>query len=64
LNKEEVKALVKNKKHQAMLLLAYSAGLQLGEIVWLELKDIDVGRADPYPWRQGKEGPHGRRWTL
>jgi integrase/recombinase XerD len=47
LNKEEVKALlaqVKNKKHQARLLLAYSARLQLGEIVRLELKDIDVGR--------------------
>lgn len=47
LSKEEVKAVlerVANKKHQAMLLLAYSAGLRLGEIVRLERKDIDPVR--------------------
>jgi site-specific recombinase XerD len=65
LNKEEVKALlaqVKNKKHQAMLLLAYSAGLRLGEIVRLELKNIDVGRMQIHI--RGGKGKKDRMVTL
>ncbi len=47
LNKEEVTQIfraVENKKHLSMLLLAYSAGLRLGEIVCLQIKDIDSQR--------------------
>jgi integrase/recombinase XerD len=65
LNKAEVKALlaqVKNKKHQAMLLLAYSAGLRLGEIVRLELKDIDVVRMQIHIC--GGKGKKDRMVTL
>jgi integrase/recombinase XerD len=65
LNKEEVKALlaqVKNKKHQAMLLLAYSAGLRFDEIVRLELKDIEVGRMQIHI--RGGKGKKDRMVTL
>lgn len=46
-NEEEVVRLlgcVSNIKHKCMLMLAYSAGLRLGEIVRLKLSDIDRGR--------------------
>ncbi len=35
---------VKNWKHRAILYLIYSAGLRLGEVVRLEVKDIDAER--------------------
>ena len=44
LNKEEVKDLLKcidNLKHKAIVMLAYSSGLRLGELVALKIKDID-----------------------
>ncbi len=44
LNQEEVKALLKcidNIKHKAIVMLAYSSGLRLGELVALKIKDID-----------------------
>lgn len=47
LNEEEVIRLfkaVENKKHRCMLLLAYSAGLRLGEIIRLRQTDIDRER--------------------
>ncbi len=47
LSKDEVKRIlnqVTNKKQLAMLYLAYSAGLRLGEIVSIEIKDIDSSR--------------------
>jgi integrase/recombinase XerD len=47
LNEEEVIRLFKaidNIKHKCMLMLAYSAGLRLGEIVRLRLLDIDRDR--------------------
>jgi len=47
LNEEEVIRLFKaidNIKHKCMLMLAYSAGLRLGEIVRLRLADIDRER--------------------
>ncbi len=37
-------AVVENKKHLAILLLGYSAGLRLGEIVRLKIADIDRDR--------------------
>jgi integrase/recombinase XerD len=47
LNEAEVKALfsaVENIKHKCILMLAYSAGLRLGEIIRLRLSDIDRER--------------------
>jgi len=47
LSKQEVFRLldaVKNQKHRAILLLTYSAGLRVGEVVRLRLEDIDIGR--------------------
>lgn len=47
LNEQEVKALfscVDNLKHKTMLMLAYSAGLRLGEIIRLKLIDLDRER--------------------
>jgi len=47
LNEEEVIRLFKsvdNIKHKCMLMLAYSAGLRLGEIVRLKIQDIDRER--------------------
>tara|TARA_R110000787_G_scaffold86285_4_gene184026 strand:- start:13565 stop:13933 length:369 start_codon:yes stop_codon:yes gene_type:complete len=34
----------KNIKHRAIIALLYSAGLRIGEIISLELRDIDVDR--------------------
>jgi integrase len=45
-----------------MLLLAYSAGLRLAEIVRLELKDIDVGRMQIHI--RGGKGKRDRMVTL
>lgn len=47
LSKQEVFRLldaVTNQKHRAILLLTYSAGLRVGEVVRLRLEDIDIGR--------------------
>lgn len=47
LNEEEVKQLfacVENMKHKCMLMLAYSSGLRVGEIIQLRLTDIDRER--------------------
>jgi site-specific recombinase XerD len=35
---------VKNVKHKAILMLVYSAGLRLGEVVNLQIKDVDSDR--------------------
>jgi len=47
LSQAEVAALlnsVKNKKHKAMLMLAYSGGLRVSEVVSLKTMDIDSDR--------------------
>ncbi len=47
LSKEEVLDLLRvtrNLKHRAVLALTYSAGLRIGELIKLELKDIDIDR--------------------
>lgn len=47
LSKEEIAQIlssVDNVKHKAMLMLAYSAGLRIGEIVRLKTEDIDSNR--------------------
>jgi len=47
LNTEEMKRLfsaVENRKHRTILMLGYSAGLRLGEIVRLKINDIDRER--------------------
>ena len=48
---------VKNLKHQAIMLLTYSGGLRLGEVVRLEGRGYRPGsRIDSYPSRQAPEG--------
>ncbi len=47
LNEDEVKRLfacITNIKHKAIMMLAYSGGLRLGEIIRLKLKDLDRER--------------------
>ena len=47
LSEEEVAALLKaptNLKHRCILMLIYSAGLRLGELLALDLTDIDRDR--------------------
>jgi site-specific recombinase XerD len=47
LSKEEVVALLrstKNLKHRAVLAMIYASGLRIGELIHLELRDIDVRR--------------------
>lgn len=47
LSKEEVIALLrgtKNLKHRAILGMIYASGLRIGELLSLELKDIDINR--------------------
>jgi len=47
LSKDEVTRLldsVRNRKHRAILMLVYSAGLRVSEVVRLKLEDIDVRR--------------------
>lgn len=47
LSKEEVLSVLKsvdNEKHKTILFLIYSAGLRLGEVVRLQIKDIDIKR--------------------
>ena len=56
LSKEEVLKLLKavcNPKHRAMLMLTYSAGLRVGEVVRLQVSDIDRHRRMIHV-RQGK----------
>lgn len=46
-NQEEVTAIIKsagNIKHKTMLMLAYSTGLRVSEVVQLKVQDIDSGR--------------------
>ena len=47
LSQEEVSrilSLIKNIKHKAILMLIYSAGLRVSEVVKLKLEDIDAER--------------------
>lgn len=47
LSEEEVKTLISsftNLKHKCMVMLAYSAGLRVGEVINLKVKDIDSKR--------------------
>ena len=47
LSPEEVVAIIDsivNLKHRAIILLVYSSGLRVGEVVRLKLKDIDSQR--------------------
>ncbi len=47
LNEEEIFKLIKmtdNLKHKTILMLAYSSGLRLGELINLRIKDIDSSR--------------------
>lgn len=47
LNTEEITSMIKNEpnlKHKLIIMLGYSSGLRLSEIVNLKLKDIDRGR--------------------
>ena len=56
LSKEEIIELLrntKNLKHRAILALIYSSGLRIGELINLELKDIDINRFQVFI-RKGK----------
>jgi site-specific recombinase XerD len=47
LSREEITSLISvmsNLKHKALLMVAYSAGLRVGEVVRLKVSDIDSGR--------------------
>ncbi|MDP3930704.1 MAG: tyrosine-type recombinase/integrase, partial [Bacteroidota bacterium] len=58
LSKEEVKKLLdseRNIKHKSMLSLAYACGLRCGEVLNLELKDVDSNRMLLYV-KDGKGG--------
>jgi len=47
LNEEEVKAIIdsiSNLKHKCLIMTAYSAGLRVGELLSLRIRDIDSGR--------------------
>ena len=47
LNEQEIRVLLKateNLKHKTILMLAYSSGLRLGELINLKIKDIDSKR--------------------
>lgn len=70
LSQNEVLAIfrqVRNPKHRAILLLTYSGGLRLGEVVRLKPDDIDVEQKlihvrDPH--QSGPEGSGGRATLL
>jgi site-specific recombinase XerD len=56
LSQEEVLLLIqvtKNLKHRAIIALLYSAGLRIGELISLQLKDIDIERRQLFV-RSGK----------
>lgn len=56
LSKEEVIDLIqstKNLKHRAVIALIYSSGLRIGEIIHLEIRDLDMDRSQ-VRIRQGK----------
>lgn len=56
LSKEEVIDLIqstKNLKHRAVIALIYSSGLRIGELINLELRDLDIDRSQIYI-KQGK----------
>jgi site-specific recombinase XerD len=56
LSQEEVLLLIqvtKNLKHRAIIALLYSAGLRVGELISLQLKDIDIERRQLFV-RSGK----------
>jgi site-specific recombinase XerD len=47
LSKEEIARLIdaaRNPKHRLLLMLLYSSGMRVGEVVSLRIEDIDVGR--------------------
>jgi len=65
LNKEEVTKIinsVNNLKHRAILMLVYSAGLRVGEVVRLKLEDIDNKRMLIHI--KGAKGRKGRYTML
>ncbi len=56
LSKEEIIDIIratKNLKHRAIIALIYSSGLRIGELLQLELRDLDMDRSQIYV-RQGK----------
>lgn len=56
LSKEEVLDIIqctKNLKHRAVIALIYSSGLRIGEMINLELRDLDIDRSQLYI-KQGK----------
>ena len=60
LSREEVKRILgatQNLKHKAVLTLAYSAGLRVGEVVKLKPEDIDTKRGLIHI-----KGSKGRKW--
>ncbi len=55
---QEIKTLlsvIRNRKHQLMIALAYSSGLRVSEVVNLRVKDVDLGEGILHV-RQGKGG--------
>src|SRR5690606_7981817 len=56
LSKEEIIDVIratKNLKHRAIIALIYSSGLRIGELLHLELRDLDMDRSQIFI-RQGK----------
>ena len=57
---EEVRAILlslKNVKHRAMLVLCYSCGLRVGEVVALKVEDLNIGRMTlKVPAGKGRKG--------
>jgi integrase len=59
LSKEEVANILSamdNVKHRAILMTVYSAGLRVGEVVRLKLKDIDTDRMLIHVTSRGQKG--------
>ena len=55
-------AQVQNLKHQAIIMLIYSAGLRVSEVVRLKIKDIDGDRK--MLWVRGGKGAKDRYTIL
>uniref|UniRef100_UPI00404A742B tyrosine-type recombinase/integrase n=1 Tax=Gelidibacter sp. TaxID=2018083 RepID=UPI00404A742B len=65
LSKEEIIDIIqatKNLKHRAIIALIYSSGLRIGELLHLELRDLDMDRSQIFV-RQGK-GRKDRRVVM